>query len=77
MSKALREEVRQQGVKIIDILPGATETDIWEDGTRKKFREKMIQPEDVAQLVFHTLLQSQNPRYMVEEIIMKPQMGDL
>ncbi len=77
MSKALREEVRQQGVKIIDILPGATETDIWEDGPRKKFREKMIQPEDVAQLVFHTLLQSQNPRYMVEEIIMKPQMGDL
>lgn len=77
MSRNIREEVRSLGIKIIDILPGATETDIWSDEPRKKYRDRMMQPEDVAEVVFHTILQAQNSRYMVEEINMKPQWGDL
>lgn len=75
MSRSLREEVRDQNVRVIDVIPGATETDIWDEKERVQYRGRMMQPEDVAD-VFPTLL-SANPRMLAEEIVLRPQRGDL
>lgn len=75
MSRSLREEVRDQNVRVIDVIPGATETDIWDEKDRAQYRGRMMQPEDVAD-VFPTLLAT-SPRMLVEEIVLRPQRGDL
>ncbi|MFP4368458.1 MAG: SDR family oxidoreductase [Candidatus Kapaibacterium sp.] len=77
MSRALREEVRDSGVKICDILPGATETEMWPDEPRRQFSERMMKPEDAAQAISSLIELSANPRAMPEELLLKPQWGDL
>lgn len=77
MSRTLRKEVREHGIKVIDILPGATETEIWSDENRAKFSERMMQPDDVATVVESTLLDAIGSRFIQEEILLRPQLGDL
>ncbi len=77
MSRCLREEVRGDGIKVIDIFPGATETDIWKEEIRQTRGERMMKPHDVADVIYHAVLQAQSPTAMVEEIHLKPQFGDL
>ncbi len=75
MTKGLRAEVRKSGIKVIDVLPGATETEMWNEGVRKKYRDKMMQPEDVAEVVLSLYLQPKNVN--TDEIIIRPVEGDL
>ncbi len=37
-TKVLREEVRQYNIKVVAVLPGATETTIWDSRTRQKHK---------------------------------------
>lgn len=75
LSRSLRQEVRSEGVKVIDVLPGATETDIWAESARAQFSERMMQADDIAEAVVAAL--QLNPRVMPEEITLRPQLGDL
>ncbi len=75
MSRGLRFEVRKKGVRVMDILPGAVETEMWHDDARKKYREKMMQPEDVADIVVSAFRQPR--RVLAEEIVIRPLEGDL
>lgn len=75
MSRCLRHEVRKKGVRVIDVLPGATETDMWNKSVRKKYHQKMLQPEDVADAVVSIYCQPQ--RLTTDEIILRPVEGDL
>lgn len=77
MSRALREEVRDKGIKIVDIFPGATNTDIWKAELREKFSDDMIKPEEIAETVRRALELSTIDGMMVEEISVRPQGGDL
>ncbi|MBM2815502.1 MAG: Dehydrogenase [Ignavibacteria bacterium] len=77
ISRTLREEVRQSGIKVIDIFPGAVNTDIWSDNARKKHGDVMLIPEDVAEVVREAIELSKNGRLMLEEIVLRPQNGDL
>lgn len=77
MDRSLREEVRGSGIKIIDVFPGATETEIWTEKQREKYGSKMMQPKDVADSIMKILELSINNRLMVEEIVLRPQGGDL
>jgi 3-oxoacyl-[acyl-carrier protein] reductase len=74
-TNALREEARQHGVRVIAVLPGATETELWGEEEREQFHEKMMQPEDIAQAVMAALKAPQ--RALVEEILLRPIGGDL
>ena len=65
---SLREELRQSGIKVCAILPGAVNTSSW-DGIEVN-RDSMIQPEDIAELV-ETVL-SMNYNTMVDEIKVSP-----
>ncbi len=77
MSKVMREELRPHNVKVIDILPGATETDMWNDDIRKKYCKSMMKPDDVAQVILNTIELNENQRLLTEEIIIRPVGGDL
>jgi NADP-dependent 3-hydroxy acid dehydrogenase YdfG len=75
MSKCLRTEVRKKGIRVIDILPGAVETEMWDKNSRKKFHSKMMQPEDVADAVVSVYCQPQ--RMTTDEIVLRPIEGDI
>jgi 3-oxoacyl-[acyl-carrier protein] reductase len=74
-TNALREEARAHGVHVIAVLPGATETELWDEDERTKYHERMMQPEDIAEAVVSALRQPQ--RTLIEEIILRPIGGDL
>lgn len=74
-TNALREEAREHGVRVIAVLPGATETELWDEAERTQFHERMMQPEDIALSVLHALKQPR--RALVEEILLRPIGGDL
>ncbi len=75
LSKCLRAEVRKKGIRVIDVLPGAVETEMWDKSTRKKFHSKMLQPDDVADAVVSIYCQPQ--RMTTDEIVLRPIEGDL
>jgi 3-oxoacyl-[acyl-carrier protein] reductase len=77
MTRSLREEVRQYGIKVIDVFPGATDTDIWSLKAREKYSHKMMKPGDVADSIISILELALNERLMPEEIIIRPTWGDL
>jgi short-subunit dehydrogenase len=73
MSKVLREEMKTHNVKVTSVLPGATLTASWE-GTDIP-AERFMPPEDVAASIWNAY--SLSSRTAVEEIILRPQRGDV
>ncbi len=51
-SKVLREEVRENNIRIINIYPGATSTEIWPENAINKFSDKMMTPEKLADFIY-------------------------
>ena len=74
-TKVLREEVRKYNIRIINILPGATETPMWPQEIRNKKTDEMMKPEDLAQLLVWLFLQKRN--MVTEEITLRPIQGDI
>jgi 3-oxoacyl-[acyl-carrier protein] reductase len=74
-ANVLREEVRKYNIKVINILPGATETAMWPSEVRKANSERMMTAEEIARLLVWVYLQEGN--MIPEEIIIKPIQGDL
>src|SRR5207253_829746 len=52
---ALREDLRKRGIRVLALLPGATDTEIWSQFWLDAPREKMISAETVAQAVLHAV----------------------
>lgn len=73
MSRVLREELKPHGVKVTAILPGATLTASWE-GTDLP-EERFMKPEDVADSAWAAYSLSKSA--VVEEMLIRPQLGDL
>ena len=71
----MREEVRKYNIRVINIIPGATETAMWTQEVRKKFGEQMLQPETIARTLVSAYLQKD--KLVTEEIVIRPQEGDL
>ncbi len=74
MARNLREELREKRVRVTAILPGATWTDSW-SGVEGLDPERLMPAEDIAEAV-HSILEM-SPRTVVEEILLRPQLGDL
>ncbi len=72
-NKVLREEMKPHGIKVTAIMPGATWTASW--GEADFPLDRLMKPEDVAEAVLSILRMS--PASVVEEIIIRPQLGDL
>jgi len=73
LSKVLREELKDHGVRVTAVLPGATLTASWAGTTHPE--ERFMSPEDVAEAIFSAY--SLSPRSVVEEILIRPQLGDI
>lgn len=69
----LREELRPRGIRVIGLVPGATDTDLWNIFWPGAPREKMIAPETVADAVVHAL--AMPPNATVEELVIAPTSG--
>jgi short-subunit dehydrogenase len=72
-SKVLREELKEYGVRVTSVIPGATLTASWEGVDLPA--DRFSSAEDVAEAVFGAYALS--PRSVVEEIIIRPQLGDI
>jgi NADP-dependent 3-hydroxy acid dehydrogenase YdfG len=75
MMRGLRAEVRKQGIRVIDVLPGAVETAMWSSGNRERHGSKMMQPDGVAEVVVSLFCQPGG--ITTDEIIIRPIEGDL
>ena len=71
----LREEMRPKGIRVIALMPGATDTAIWETMWAKAPRRKMMSAETVAQMVVSALLLPENST--VEKLVLMPTTGAL
>jgi len=72
-SKNLREEMKPYHIKVTAVMPGAAYTDSWAgSGIDEK---RIMEADDVAKMVYAASQLS--PQACVEEIVMRPQLGDL
>lgn len=74
-SNVLREEVRKNNIRVINVLPGATATPIWSEENLTKYSERMMKPEDVAGLIYS--IYKNDSSAVVEELVIRPVLGDL
>ena len=74
-TNTLREELRPNGIRVIALMPGATDTAIWDTLWPKAPRRKMMSPETVARAVVDALLLPENTT--VEKIVVMPSSGTL
>jgi short-subunit dehydrogenase len=73
MTKVLREEMKSHGIRVTAVLPGATYTASWEGAGLPE--SKFMKAEDVADAVYGAF--SLSPNSVVEEILIRPQEGDI
>jgi NAD(P)-dependent dehydrogenase (short-subunit alcohol dehydrogenase family) len=73
LMRVLAEEARPHDVRVTNLMPGATDTPIWDD--RPGFdRAKMLQPADVASFLVAIVAR---PGIAVEEVTLTPPAGAL
>jgi len=71
-SKNLREEMKPHGIKVTSVHPGATFTNAWEGFVE---RERIMEVKDISDMIFAA--SSLSATACVEDIILRPQLGDL
>jgi NAD(P)-dependent dehydrogenase (short-subunit alcohol dehydrogenase family) len=74
-TNTLREELRAQGIRVIALLPGATDTAIWNSFWPDAPRKKMMSPRTVAEAVVNAL--ALPAESTVEELTILPSAGVL
>jgi len=74
-TNTLREELRPKGIRVIALMPGATDTAIWDTLWPKAPRRKMMSAETVARTVVDALRLPENTT--VEKIVVMPSIGTL
>lgn len=72
-SKCLRHELMSDGIKVTAVIPGATWSNSWLGVELPESR--LMQAKDVADMVVASL--SLSPSAVVEEMVIRPQLGDL
>lgn len=75
LTNTLREELRPRGIRVIALLPGATDTDIWNDLWPDAPREKMMASQTVAGAVVNALCLPADAT--LEELVILPAGGTL
>ena len=72
-SKNLREEMKPHGIKVTSIHPGAVLSDSW--GNYDNSTKRIMEADDIAKLVY--AFSQLSPQACVEDIVIRPQLGDL
>lgn len=69
LTNTLREELREKGIRVIGLLPGATDTEIWDTLWPQAPRKKMISPNTVAEALIRAIALPQNATVETLEIL--------
>ena len=73
LTKVLREEMMEFGVKVTAILPGSTLTGSWEGTTLPS--ERFVDPQDIAEALINCLNTSKGAN--IDQLIIRPTLGDI
>lgn len=73
LSRALREELKEEGIRVTTLLPGATYTSSWHNSGLPE--QRFMDVKDVADLVWD--IYSLSERSVVEEVVLRPMLGDI
>jgi short-subunit dehydrogenase len=73
LSKVMRLEMQDYGVKVTTVLPGSTLTDSWKDTTLSA--DKFVSPDDIASAIICAYKMSKGAN--VDEIMIKPVSGQV
>jgi NAD(P)-dependent dehydrogenase (short-subunit alcohol dehydrogenase family) len=74
-TRTLREELREKGIRVIALMPGPTDTEIWNQFWPDAPRTKMMSPATVATTVVAALALPENAA--VDELVISPATGSL
>jgi short-subunit dehydrogenase len=69
----LREETKNKGIKVTAILPGATWSDSWQGVDLP--HDRLMEAHDIAIAVKAAI--DMSPAAVIENILLRPQLGDL
>ncbi|MBS1633052.1 MAG: SDR family oxidoreductase [Bacteroidetes bacterium] len=72
-SRNLREELKPHGIKVTTVIAGAAYTDSWSSSGID--RNRFMEASDIAKMIYASSQLS--PQACVEEIVMRPQLGDV
>jgi short-subunit dehydrogenase len=72
-TKNLRREMQPHGIKVTAVIPGAAYTDSWKSSGISE--QRFMEADDIAKAIYHATVLS--PQAVVEEIVIRPQLGDL
>lgn len=73
LSANLRDELKKDLVKVTSVFPGATYTASWDASGVE--RDRIMTAGDIAEIIWTSA--NLSPRACVEEIVIRPQLGDL
>ncbi|MGB7862700.1 MAG: SDR family NAD(P)-dependent oxidoreductase [Candidatus Sulfotelmatobacter sp.] len=69
LTNTLREELRPKGIRVIALMPGATDTEIWNTLWPQASRKKMMSPATAAAAVVNAILLPPNATVETLEIL--------
>ncbi len=72
-SKQLRLELKQSGIKVTAVMPGAVLTNSWKGVDLPS--ERFIPPSDIGQTIYQIYCLSDSSD--IEEVVIRPQLGDI
>jgi 3-oxoacyl-[acyl-carrier protein] reductase len=75
LARVLREEMKRYNVKVINIIPGATDTAMWGAADRKRYSHRMMRSKSVAESVLAAYQMPDD--LVVDEMVVRPVGGDI
>ena len=74
-NKVLREEMKDKGIRVTAVMPGATWSHSWDAMKDQLPESRLMKASDVASAVWGAYKLSDQA--VIEELVMRPQLGDL
>ncbi|MDP2037382.1 MAG: SDR family NAD(P)-dependent oxidoreductase, partial [Ignavibacteria bacterium] len=74
-TQVLREELRDKNIRVINVSPGPTATEIWNEKILAKHSERMMSADAIAKLIYR--LYEEKSNLVTEEVVLRPVTGEL
>lgn len=74
-TESLREELRPRGIRVLALMPGAVDTDIWQQFWPDAPRSRMMTPDSIAHAVLTAVLMPENTT--IQDLVISPTYGKL
>jgi NADP-dependent 3-hydroxy acid dehydrogenase YdfG len=75
LTSVLRNEVRRYNIKVSNVLPGNVDTPMWDSKARAKYRNRMMTPKEIAQIILSVAIQPK--KVVIEDVVIKSIKGDI